>query len=60
MSDWMVSGPHAYLLKIYQIAAMYCHQVITSDFLTFTHVYLCGYKPAHLPVNETQGQQSSV
>ena len=60
MSDWMVPSPHAYLLKIYQIAAIYCHEVITSDFLTITHVYLCGNEPAHLPVYETQEQQSSV
>ena len=50
----------AYLLKFYQTAAMYCHQVITSDILTITPVYLCGHEPVHLPVIETQGQPSLV
>ena len=52
----LLNGTKAYLLKFYQTAAMYCHQVVTSDIFTITRVKLCGNEPAHLPVNETQGQ----
>ena len=60
ISDLMVPNQLAYLLKLHQTAAMYCHQVITSDILTVTHVQLCGTEPKHLPVGETQNQKACV